>query len=432
MKQYNSYKVSRAFGLQKSIIVLFLLGLSIFIQAQDSIYARRIMLKLGSEEFGGRGYVDNGNKIAADFVRSEFQRDSLKFFGNDYYQKFSIPINTIQDVQYLKIDNKTLIPGTDYYIHNASKSLKGKYELLFVDDSLFVNDMEYMLSILNKPNLKKTVLVFSKANRDIQFGFKAEVAGLVFRHKQLPPWGFSHAQQPVDYAIIDVLESKLSSKSKEINIKFKAKYYKEYPTQNIIGYVLGKKEPDSFIVIGAHYDHMGKMGHKVYFPGGNDNASGSSMMLNFAKYYSEAEHQPDYSIVFLSFSGEEVGLLGSVYYVRHPLFDMRQIKFMMNLDMVGTGSKGIVVVNGTVFKKEFARITEINNEKKYLPRVKVRGESCNSDHCPFYMSGVPSFFIYTTGDEYKEYHSPKDKSEDVPLTNYNGVFRLVRDFIDGF
>ena len=429
MKQINN---SIDLRLKKSVLLIFLLGFGLFIHAQDSTYARNIMLQLGSEKFGGRGYVDNGNQIAADFVKSEFKKNELKFFGDDYFQKFSIAINTIQDIDYLKIDGEKLIAGVDYYIHNASKSLKGKYKLLFVDDSLFVNDSKYMLSILNNSNLKNTVLVFSKANKDIEFGFKAEVAGLIFTHEQLPPWGFSHAQHPLEYAIFDILKSKLPINSKEIKVKFKAVFNSAYPTQNIIGYVKGKKETDSVIVLSSHYDHMGKMGHEIYFPGGNDNASGSSMMLNFAKYYSNPKHQPDYNIVFMSFTGEEVGLLGSMYYVKHPLFDLKKIKFLINLDMVGTGSKGIVVVNGTVFKKEFKRMTTINEEHNYLARVKVRSESCNSDHCPFYMSDVPSFFIYTTGDEYKEYHSPRDKSEDVPLTNYNGVFRLVRDFIDGY
>ncbi len=415
-----------------SIYILILLGCSFNDYSQDIKYARSVMLELGSQEFGGRGYVDNGNRIAADFMRGEFKKDKLKFFGNDYFQSFTIPINTIQSIDYLKIDNNKLIPGVDYYINNASNSLKGNFELLFVDDSLFVNDTEYALSILSKPDLDKVVLVFRKSNRDIKYTFKAKVAALIFLHDNLPPWGFSHAQDPLDYAIFDVLKSDIPLNSKKISVKFKTKFIEKYPTQNVIAYVEGKLKPDSFIVIGAHYDHMGKMGHNVYFPGGNDNASGSSMLLNFAKYYSKSNHRPKYSLVFMSFTGEEVGLLGSLYYVKHPLFDLKKIKFMMNLDMVGTGSKGIVVVNGTVFRKEFDRIKAINNENNYLSRVKIRGESCNSDHCPFYLSQVPSFFIYTTGDEYKEYHSPRDKSEDVPLTNYEGVFRLVRDFIDGF
>ena len=100
--------------------------------------------------------------------------------------------------------------------------------------------------------------------------------------------------------------------------------------------------------------------------------------------------------------------------------------------MVGTGSKGIVVVNATLFKKQFSKLEKINRQNEYLARVKPRGESCNSDHCPFSTHGVPSFFIYTTGDEYSEYHSPADLPERVPLTKYNEVFKLLRDYIQTY
>jgi hypothetical protein len=73
-----------------------------------------------------------------------------------------------------------------------------------------------------------------------------------------------------------------------------------------------------------------------------------------------------------------------------------------------------------------------NTKHKYITRVKVRGEACNSDHCPFYMMKVPSFFIYTFGDEYSEYHNVTDSPKTIPLTAYDGVFRLMRDFINGF
>ena len=73
-----------------------------------------------------------------------------------------------------------------------------------------------------------------------------------------------------------------------------------------------------------------------------------------------------------------------------------------------------------------------NDEHKYIKRVKIRGETRNSDHYPFYMMGVPSFFIYTMGDEYSEYHNVTDLPETIPLTAYEGVFKLMRDFINGF
>lgn len=409
-------------------LFLFLSSASI---AQDTTYARSLMMQLGSPEFAGRAYVDDGNAIAAAFIAQEFKTDSLAFFGKDYFQNFKIKINTIKDVDYLVIDNDTLIAGKDYYISNASKSLKGKYDLIHIDDSLFVHNTDYLEALLVHSDLSKSILVFHKPNRDARFQFKTKVAGVMFvSDNKLPPWSFSHAQSPVDYAIIDVLADKIKDNSKVISLRFKTKFYSSYPTQNVIAYVEGKLQPDSFIVLGAHYDHMGKMGEDVYFPGGNDNASGTAMLLNFARYFSDTANQPDYSIVFIAFTGEEVGLLGSLYFVQNPLFDLKKIKIMINLDMVGTGSKGIVVVNGSKFEKQFNKMQTINKKHNYLPRVKKRGEACNSDHCPFYMRGVPAFFIYTSGDEYSEYHSPDDRPQDVPLTNYNGLFKLIRDFIE--
>jgi len=97
--------------------------------------------------------------------------------------------------------------------------------------------------------------------------------------------------------------------------------------------------------------------------------------------------------------------------------------------MVGSGDKGIQIVNSTVFKKEFALIDNINSEKKYLPQIKKRGAAANSDHYFFYEKGVKSFFIYTLG-EYKEYHNINDKAENLPLSEYEDLFRLLTEFVE--
>jgi aminopeptidase YwaD len=170
------------------------------------------------------------------------------------------------------------------------------------------------------------------------------------------------------------------------------------------------------------------MGRKVYFPGANENASGTAMVMDLARHYSLPENRPAYSMVFMAFSGEEAGLLGSTYNAEHPLFPLAKIAFLVNLDMVGTGDEGITVVNATAFQSDFDDLETINDEKDYLPDVAPRGESCNSDHCPFYKKGVPSFFIYTRSKIYNEYHSVKDRAEDLPLNGYNGLFRLLVDF----
>jgi Zn-dependent M28 family amino/carboxypeptidase len=130
----------------------------------------------------------------------------------------------------------------------------------------------------------------------------------------------------------------------------------------------------------------------------------------------------------MAFGAEELGLLGSDYFVNHPIFPLSDIKFMLNFDISGTGDEGIEVVNGTVFKSQFDQLKKINNANNLLKQVKVRGESCNSDHCLFYRKGVPSFFIYTLGG-IQAYHDIYDRSETLPLTEYDNYFKLIALFI---
>src|SRR5690606_24991792 len=108
-------------------------------------------------------------------------------------------------------------------------------------------------------------------------------------------------------------------------ISFKAAVHlNNYQTQNVIGFLPGKSKRDSFVVFSAHYDHLGRVG-EAYFPGANDNASGVSMLLELASYYAVPENKPEYSIVFMAFGAEEAGLIGSKFYVNHPLFPLKSI-----------------------------------------------------------------------------------------------------------
>ena len=171
------------------------------------------------------------------------------------------------------------------------------------------------------------------------------------------------------------------------------------------------------------------MGPEVYFPGANDNASGTAMLLNLAKYY--AEHPPKYSMVFMAFGAEEAGILGSRHYVSDPHFPVKNIKFLINMDIMGTGDEGITVVNGSAHPRQFKCLVKQNEKKEYLARVKRRGPAANSDHYWFDREGVPTFFIYTMGG-IKAYHDIYDRPETLPLTEFEDVFRLIRDFADSF
>lgn len=167
---------------------------------------------------------------------------------------------------------------------------------------------------------------------------------------------------------------------------------------------------------------------KTYFPGANDNASGTAMLISMADYF--VENTSEYNIVFIAFAGEEAGLVGSEYFVKNKSMNFSKIKFLINLDIMGSGEEGITAVNGRIHESEFNQLKAINDEKQYLSQVKSRGETANSDHYHFHVKGVPSFFIYTMGPN-KNYHDVYDTYEELSFSAYDNIVKLIVDFVEG-
>jgi len=402
-------------------IILFLLCVS-YINGQNVKYAREIIDTLTSPAMHGRGYVNDGDKMVAAFISNEFFKCGLLSFGENYFQPFEIPINTFPDTVEVYIDDLKLIPGQDFVIFSSSPSVWGTFDLAWsLKDSAGI----YLDSLTD---FADKVVITDRNQKEFEKENALGSKGIIFLMKDKVWWHVSNGKKVKDYFQLQILKNKIPDSAKTITIHARNRYFENYQTQNVIGYIPGRNDPDSFFVFTAHYDHLGRMGSETFFPGANDNASGTAMLLDLARYYSQPQNQPDFSVVFMAFSAEEVGLFGSDYYASHPLFPLKNIRFLVNLDMVGSGSQGIKVVNGTVFKEEFDRLVKINSKNEYILKVNERGESPNSDHYPFYAAGVPAFFIYTLGEECKEYHNIYDVSGNVPLTEYNDVFRLLVDF----
>jgi len=167
------------------------------------------------------------------------------------------------------------------------------------------------------------------------------------------------------------------------------------------------------------------MGADALFPGASDNASGTACLLSLASYF--AAHPQRYTIVFIAFSGEEAGLLGSQYYVKNPLFPLSNIRFLVNMDIMGDATDGITVVNATEHPKEVSLLQQLNQENNLLPQVRSRGTAANSDHYHFSKAGVQCFFIYSnSGKGY--YHDVFDKASTLSLTNVDKVLTLIITF----
>jgi Zn-dependent M28 family amino/carboxypeptidase len=142
-------------------------------------------------------------------------------------------------------------------------------------------------------------------------------------------------------------------------------------------------------------------------------------------------HPPEFSILFIATSAEELGLLGSRFFTENPLVELSKIRFLVNLDLVGTGEEGIMVVNASLFNKEFNGLKTINSENGFLRDIKTRGAACNSDHCPFFNKGIPCFYIYTLGGN-AAYHAMNDKPETLSLAEFENCTKLLIKFIQSF
>ena len=410
----------------RNLFLSLFLCISLFANAQDVEYARSVINTIAADDYYGRGYTNKGDLKAAKFIEAEFEKMGLKKFNDSYFQKYSFPINTISKIKYVKLDDKELVAGEEFIISPRSEGIKGTFPVFHLPDSIYEDPKA--IKKIKKMDLCKHFIITEKRWKDLKYKKQFECLGIIYVKQKKMVWSVSGTEELRDFHVIDVRLEDYPWGVKEVSINYKTKYIKDYETQNIVAYVEGKKNPDSFFVFTAHYDHLGMMGD-VIFPGANDNASGTAMVLDLARHYAQTENQPDYSIAFILVSGEESGLHGSFHYAENPLFPLKQISFLINLDMVGTGSEGMAFVNGAVFHKKLAYALLINKEKEYMPAIRLRGESCNSDHCAFYRKGVPAVFIYTMGKEHREYHNIYDRPESLPLTQWNGLFLLLTEFV---
>jgi len=405
-------------------------------EAQGDVlkYAHQIVDTLASPSMHGRGYVLKGDSIAADYIKKEFEKIELKPVGKEFYQKFGIAVNTFPNKVEINVDGKKLEGGKDFVVYSSPIAV-GKYSVLIADEALVLQKKKYK-KFFSQIFDNKILIIddTGKTTHELQYFPLKNKPKAVIRLRDKLQW--SLATNVPDYPFIEVLRTSLSNPN-TIEFSIENKFFNDYQSQNVLGFIKGSQYPDSFIVFSAHYDHLGMMGKDVYFPGANDNASGCAMLLALAKYYAKQALPLEgggggglkYSIAFMAFGGEEAGLLGSKYYVENPLFPLKKIKFLVNMDIMGTGDEGIKVVNATEHKKEFNELVKINDEKKLLPNIQPRGKAANSDHYFFEEAGVKTFFIYTLGG-IKAYHDIYDRAETLPLTKFEEAFKLLTAFTD--
>ena len=414
----------------KKILLLILTAVSMQLGAQDLAHYKKIVKELSSAKYQGRGYAEDGANKAGKWIAKEFEK-----VGADEVvcQPFKLDINTFPGKMEFSVDGKKQVPGVDFTLREFNPGCKGEFKLYYIDMENY--NSEKIFADLASEEYKGAFVVcdfmFSFKHREdfkkLQSKEGCSNSGLIYTWesplKFYKAYGEVVREKPIIWVTPD-----FPTDAKTIKVNMENEFLKDYECFNVIGKVEGKRH-DSCYVFTAHYDHLGKLGKKTYYPGAHDNASGTAAIITLAAHC--AKNKPEYDMYFVAFSGEDANLRGSEWYAEHPLVPLSQIKYLINLDMIADNNPVQYCEVSNEGMKGFSVFEKINAEKGYFKELH-RGELAgNSDHYPFAQRNVPCIFLMNEdGDAFKFYHTVHDTWENSIFTNYEPIFSIIKDFIE--
>jgi hypothetical protein len=274
-------------------------------------------------------------------------------------------------------------------------------------------------------------------------------AGIDAGHRQLPV--LFCGRQSIDGLVKAALGKDLAAIEKEIDETLKPQsaelagwsasiqadvIHKEADVKNVMAVLEGEGPlADETIIVGAHYDHLGMGGAGSLAPwtsavhnGADDNASGTSTLLEIAHRLVTSEKKPRRRIVFIAFTGEERGLLGSAHYVRQPRFPLEKTIAMYNLDMVGRLKDDKLVVYGTGTAQNFDPLIEKLCQEMGFKLSKQPEGFGPSDHSSFYARKIPVLHLFT--GTHTDYHRPSDDADKLNVPGMRRVAELVTRIVE--
>ena len=421
--------------------------------------------KLASPELRGRLSGDEGQYLAAKYLADEFKSYGLKPVGNDgtYFQYFEISFWQAKPPTSLRMispSGPTWSAG-DIVVFTYSGSTNATTQLAFVGYGITLPEKNYD-DYANVNVQGKVVLLFRHGPRDDEswenqygvwkFGYKAVNAfnhgavGMMlvndYNHQATPTGGAtlsteayrttfgavwadrSIGEQMIRAAGKDLAElqkqidSNLSAASLVTNVSIQLQVTTEFDparkTMNVVGAIEGSDPAlkSEVVIVSGHYDHLGVDSSGAIYYGADDDASGTAGVLESARVLALTAAKSPFrrTIFFVGWSGEEEGLLGSRYYVAHPLYSLEKTVAVIQMDMIGVGSFGLRVYQGRSFPSLYERLRLAANLVG-LPIEDARDLNA-SDHAPFAAAGVPAVLLFTTGD-HPDYHTPRDTADKI-------------------
>jgi len=439
---------------------------------------------LASDELRGRKAGEEGDRLAEEYISRQFKEDGLSPAGDngDYLQKFSFVASTKEgdknslnitvngsSIQYTLNRNFKPLSFTSDTSLTAPLVFAGygisAIDSLKYDDYAGLNVKNRIVVVLRYSPDKSPADKYSAYSSIMAKIFNARdkgASGIIFATSppgtdgaeitsfQEPRLGNSGiAVIAMKWSDIDSLFALSGKNLKEIqqtidttkipasfefahtSVALQAQLVKVYAqTANVVGFLSGNDSAlkNEFVVIGAHFDHLGMGGEGsgslkpdtvAIHHGADDNASGSAGLLEMAQYFSSRVQSLKRSLMFIAFSGEELGVLGSDYYVKHPYKPLEKTAAMLNMDMIGRMKDSVLVVEGMGTSKGWEEIARKENLDSLKLKLKPDGMG-PSDHASFYKMNIPVFFFFT--NLHTDYHKPSDTWDKI---NYTGEKAVV-------
>ncbi len=436
-----------------------------------------ITSRLTDDDFAGRGTGTGNDTLAAAYIMREFRKANLDPFTGDGLQRFSVNVSVeAGKANRLMINGQALVPGTDFVplALTANSALNAEvafcgYGFMAANDSMQWNDYQgldlngkWVLMLRGYPESNASASAYSTLSSDRMKVMSARengAAGVLLvsgeewdaadnldkpaRSESSAGIPVMHIKRAVADTILKTSGKSLKELEKTANTSLRPGSFmtastadgeaevvaKDAGTANVVMVIEGAKLKDEYVIVGAHFDHLGMGGPGsssriqdtvAIHSGADDNASGVALMIELAEKLASDKGKHARSIMFVAFTGEEMGLLGSKYFVENMGISPSAVNLMVNLDMVGRMKEGNGVQVGGVGTAAGLRDTVLSFNDTTLLSLSFTDEGYGpSDHSSFYGKNIPVLFI-TTGPHF-DYHTPFDTFDKL---NYAGMVRI--------
>jgi aminopeptidase YwaD len=394
---------------------------------------------LSNDKLEGRRSGTPGEMLASDYIIAGFRKTGLRPMGDSgtFLQRFEIYDGRDISQTRFTINNAALILNTDFIPlpFSASGKVEGSPAVALQESgSPWFYDLKEMVESANgnphvdlmKQLREKTRLFAGKgANAVIFYNSSKTDDGVVFD----PAEGIRPEKIPVLYVTKTGRKKYLKDISQSLDVEIDVQMEeKKRWGHNVIGY-LDNGAPYT-VVVGAHYDHLGfgEDGNSLYngpgkmiYPGADDNASGTAGLLELARLLKKTKGLKT-NYLFVAFSGEESGLIGSKYFTEHPAVALPKISYMINMDMIGrlNDSTHVLTIGGYGTSPQWSDVIGATLNKKIFKLNVDSSGTGPSDHTSFYLKSIPVLFFFT--GIHPDYHKPTDQADKI---NYIGELQVI-------